>query len=161
MRMPGNLVGTLVLLLGGLLSALCSCNLQQFPGIKLVFFSLFLPSFSFSLFFFLKRQQGHLNEVFTPTICLGRLREVFAQGSFYSNFFSERQQGRLNEVFTPTICLGRLREVFTQGYFLLYFFLFFYDDAQGVAKTEADPFSITSTDFSTVLINTCLERGFL
>ena len=41
-------------------------------------------------------------------------------------------------------------------------FLFnLYNDAQGVPKTEVEPFSMTSTDFSTVLMNSCLERGFL
>ena len=34
-------------------------------------------------------------------------------------------------------------------------------DAQGVPKVEAEPFSMTNTDFSTVLMNSCLEIGFL
>ena len=39
--------------------------------------------------------------------------------------------------------------------------LLFFLNLQGVPKTEAEPFSMTSTDFSTVLMNSCLERGFM
>ena len=44
-------------------------------------------------------------------------------------------------------------------YYLFFFFLFFF--FQGMPKAEAEPFSMTNTDFSIVVMNSCLERGFL
>ena len=135
------------------------------PAIILQRLDLFLFLFSFfflfSLFFlfFLRDSRGASMRFSPPLSSMGSSERFTPKDLFYSIYlFSKEQQVRLHEVFTLTVYPGRLGEVFTQGYFYSLFFVF---DDQGVVGIEAKPCSTASTDFSTVSMNSCLERGFL
>ena len=101
---------------------------------------------------------------FSPLLSALGASERFSPKDLFIPILFQRDSRGASMRFSPLpSALGASERFSPKDIFIMIFsFLFFsFLDAQGMPKTEAEPFSMTSTDFSTVLMNSCLERGFL
>lgn len=90
-----------------------------------------------------------------PLSSLGASERFSPKDLFIQILYFLRDNRGASLRFSPSLsALGASERFSSRGVF------FFFDD-QGVAGTEAEPCSITNTDFSTASMKSYLERGFL
>ena len=124
MRLPGSLVGTLVLELRGLLFTLNPCNLQQFPSLFFLFLPLSLFFLFFSLFFF--RDSRGTSMRFSPLLSTLGASERFSPKDLFIPILFQRDSRGASMRFSPLpSALGASERFSPKDLFYLHFFFLF------------------------------------
>ena len=93
------------------------------------------------------------------------LKDLF-QISFFFFFFLKDNRGASMRFSPLPPALGASERFSPKDLYYYYYYYYYYIYIyiyilQGIPKAKAEPFSMTNTDFSIVLMNSCLERGLL